>query len=92
VQSRVVTNLQLGLGVTQLFSLSADLPVVLTQTGYDVASLTGLGELVPLSATAIGDLRLTPKVAPLSAANGPLGPRRRRADLAADGRPGGLGR
>ncbi|MCK6515154.1 OmpA family protein [Myxococcota bacterium] len=73
VQSRVVTNLQLGLGVTQLFSLSADLPVVLSQTGYDVASLTGVGELVPLSARAIGDLRLTPKVAPLSAANGPLG-------------------
>ncbi|MCB9760160.1 MAG: OmpA family protein [Alphaproteobacteria bacterium] len=73
VQSRLSGDLHLGMGVSNYFSLAADLPIVLTQTGYDLSTLNDFAAPASLQGNALGDLRITPKIAPVSRDDLPLG-------------------
>lgn len=73
VESRVSGNAQLGLGISNYFSISADLPLIMSQSGYDVRALDDLRDPPQVSANSLGDIRLVPKIAPVSRDDLPLG-------------------
>ncbi len=73
VSSRFVTNAHLGMGITNYFSLTADLPIVLLQQGYQIDDLSKLGNPGSLQANGLGDLRISPKIAPVSRDEMPIG-------------------
>ena len=73
VEQRMVANAHLGLGVTEFISLTGDLPVILWQQGYEITGLTQLDSPAPITASGLGDLRVTPKVTPVSRDEFPVG-------------------
>ena len=73
VESRAVANAHLGMGLTNFFSLSADLPVILYQQGYRIDGLSQLDTPAPIASNGLGDLRVTPKIAPVSREEFPIG-------------------
>ena len=73
IESRFTGNAQLGMGITNFASISADLPIVLWQQGYDISSLNTNSQPPAIQASGLGDLRVVPKIAPLSRAQQPLG-------------------
>ncbi len=61
LDQRSIVDAQLGLGLGDIFSLTADLPVVVWQTGFEPAGPTSPEPIAdPLSA-GLADLRITPK-------------------------------
>ena len=73
IEGRFAGNAQLGIGITNFASISADLPIVLWQEGYEISGLNGLQDPTSIKSSGLGDLRIVPKIAPLDRAEQPLG-------------------
>jgi outer membrane protein OmpA-like peptidoglycan-associated protein len=65
IDQRSSVNLQVGLGVTKYFSFVLDAPVILWQEGFDPFRF-GTEGTTDLFSSGMGDLRLRPKIVPLS--------------------------
>jgi len=63
IDSRVVGNLHVGMGISRYFSLTADVPLVLNQSGYQLTNIDN-PTAVPdaLINSGISDVKLLPKV------------------------------
>lgn len=72
IEGRFTGNAQLGMGITEYASISADLPIVLWQQGYDISTLNGTSQPASVKASGIGDVRVVPKITPMSS-SAPLG-------------------
>ncbi len=72
VDSRLRSELQVGMGFTGFFSVNVALPVVLAQSGYDPNTLSE-DRPSELASAGLGDLRFTPVVTPVSTNDGPVG-------------------
>jgi len=73
IDNRVMSNIQLSLGLFQFLSLSVDLPLIFWQTGYNLDSLKfnqGKTDLIP---SGLGDLRLGLKTILLKREDAPVG-------------------
>ncbi|MEN9785149.1 MAG: hypothetical protein RLZZ299_413 [Pseudomonadota bacterium] len=70
IESRLDTHAQLGMGFRHVASLVLDVPFVLSQEGWNVSQLDRHGGASATSTTALGDIRLTPKVALVRAPKG----------------------
>ena len=73
LDQRTQMDLQAGIGISRYFSLSASLPVVLWQEGYDPNRLGGPPGSADLVASGLGDLRLNPKFVFLDLDDVPVG-------------------
>ncbi|MFT4621484.1 MAG: outer membrane protein OmpA-like peptidoglycan-associated protein [Myxococcota bacterium] len=58
---RTVMDFQLGFGLGDLFSLTADAPVIVWQQGFEPASNASPVPNADLESSGLGDLRITPK-------------------------------
>ena len=74
VDDRMVSNLQVGMGLSRFFSLSADVPLVLWQDGYGLADIGNpLVQTQSLLASGVGDVSIQPKIVFLDRDRAPLG-------------------
>jgi outer membrane protein OmpA-like peptidoglycan-associated protein len=58
---RSVMDFQLGFGLGDIFSLTADVPVVVWQQGFEPAALSSSDPIADLESSGLGDVRITPK-------------------------------
>jgi outer membrane protein OmpA-like peptidoglycan-associated protein len=72
VDSRLRSELHLGMGFTGFLSVNLALPVVLAQSGYDPKTLSG-DRPSALASSGLGDLRFEPVFTPVSTNEGPVG-------------------
>lgn len=73
IDNRSVADLQVGLGLSKYFSFTADLPVVMWQSGFEPASADTPGSNSELIASGPMDLRLSPKFVLVNLDDGPVG-------------------
>lgn len=74
VDSRLVTNFQVGMGFTKWVSLTVDLPMVLMQQGFDLSALSDpTSGSVAATGSGLSDIAVQPKVAILDRDEMPLG-------------------
>ncbi|MDP6931286.1 MAG: OmpA family protein [Myxococcota bacterium] len=74
IDDRLVSNVQVGMGVSRFFSLVVDTPLILWQDGYTLDNLDkALVEPEALIAAGIGDVRVTPKLVALDRDRVPIG-------------------
>ena len=74
VDRRSYANLQFGMGISQYFSFSVDMPVLLWQEGYEPANLRDPANFDnELVSSGPGDLRITPKAVVLNRDEFPVG-------------------
>jgi outer membrane protein OmpA-like peptidoglycan-associated protein len=74
LDQKSVVDFQLGLGIGKVFSLVAEGPVVLWQTGFEPAAPRSPEAVADPEPSAIGDLRVTPKFVLIDLADGsPIG-------------------
>jgi outer membrane protein OmpA-like peptidoglycan-associated protein len=74
VDSRMVTNFQVGMGFTRFASVTVDLPVILLQNAWDVTSIDNPAEDAhPSTLGGLGDIVVQPKVAVLDRDYLPVG-------------------
>ena len=74
VDDRFTGNVQVGIGLSRYFSLTADLPLILWQEGYDLDGIDNpITEPDPLISLGVGDVRLQPKVVALDRDRMPVG-------------------
>lgn len=62
IDKRTVTDLQWGLGLSQYFSFTMDVPIVLWQEGLEPSSADNPNQNTELLSSGLLDMRLTPKV------------------------------
>lgn len=74
VDTRVTSNFQVGMGITRFASLTVDVPLVMAQESWSLATLDDpTTAVVPGGGGGIGDLTLTPKFAVLDRDRMPVG-------------------
>jgi len=72
VDSRLRSELHVGMGVTGHFSMNAALPIVLAQQGYHPNDLSTAAPS-ELASSGLGDIRLEPVYAPIRTVDSPVG-------------------
>ena len=74
LDDRVLSNIQVGLGLSRYFSFSIDAPLVLWQDGYQVDKINNPTTTPsPLISAGIGDIRVQPKLVALDTDRSPVG-------------------
>jgi outer membrane protein OmpA-like peptidoglycan-associated protein len=73
IDDRLTGTFQVGMGFADAFSFTAEVPVVLTQSGSTLSAGSNTVDTVALSAGGVGDIVLTPKFTALATVDGPIG-------------------
>ncbi|MFT4979488.1 MAG: hypothetical protein ACI8S6_005399, partial [Myxococcota bacterium] len=74
VDDRFTGNVQVGIGLSRYFSLTADLPLVLWQDGYSLVGIDDpTSEPDDLLSNGVGDVRIQPKIVALDRDRAPIG-------------------
>ncbi len=74
IDNRLVTDFQVGMGFTRYASLTADIPLILVQDGFDPGTLDNpTADVSALAGGGIGDIVLQPKVVILDRDKMPVG-------------------
>ena len=74
IDDRVISNVQVGLGLSRYFSLTLDAPLVLWQDGYQLTNIDN-PRIPPdtLISSGVGDIRLQPKLVAIDRDRLPIG-------------------
>ncbi len=74
VDTRIMSNFQIGMGFTRFASLTVDLPLVMAQESWNLATLDDpTASIAPGGGGGLGDIVVTPKVAVLDRDHMPVG-------------------